>query len=339
MTRTGSGVWTVALWALAQAVAAQGLTEMKPGQGGGPVTGSAGPSGAQGAATTLERCDRPFGTMAVAEPQDFTQKALQQYALPSPTGLIRLMIQQSNCFMVVERGVAMQNIMQERRLNEAGQLRQGSNIGQGQLVTADFVMTPDVVFKSSDAGGIGGAIGGALFGSLGAAIGGGLKFKQAQTSMLVADTRSGLQVAAASGAAEKADFAIGGIIGGGGVGLGLGAYENTPEGKVVAASFLDNWNQVVRSMRGNPALVRDNATAAAPAAPVTAAGAVYQEGDVLFPKIDGIALQSEPADAARPLGKLAKADEMIFLGKEQGGFLNVQHAKGAGWVKKILVRK
>ena len=339
MKWTSRLVWTLALSVLAQGVAAQGVTDMKPGQGGGPVGGAAGPSGAQGADTALERCDKPMGTMAVAEPQDFTQKALQQFALPSPTGLIRLMMQQSNCFMVVERGVAMQNIMQERRLNESGQLRQGSNIGQGQLVSADFVMTPDVVFKSSDAGGIGGAIGGALFGSLGAAIGGGLKFKQAQTSMLVADTRSGLQVAAASGAAEKADFAIGGILGGAGVGLGLGAYENTPEGKVVAASFLDNWNQVVRAMRGNPALVRSNASTVTPAAPVTAAGAVFQEGDVLFPKIDGIALLAEPADAAKALGKLTKADEMIFLGKEQGGYLSVQHAKGAGWVRKILVRK
>jgi len=30
--------------------------------------------------------------------------------------LLRLMIQQSNCFQIVERGVAMQNLMQERAL-------------------------------------------------------------------------------------------------------------------------------------------------------------------------------------------------------------------------------
>jgi len=36
--------------------------------------------------------------------------------------LLRLMIQQSNCFQIVERGLAMQNIMQERQLAQSGQL-------------------------------------------------------------------------------------------------------------------------------------------------------------------------------------------------------------------------
>jgi len=37
---------------------------------------------------------------------------LSRYNLRSPVGLIRMMIQQSNCFIVVERGVGMQNRMQ-----------------------------------------------------------------------------------------------------------------------------------------------------------------------------------------------------------------------------------
>ncbi|HUW35999.1 MAG TPA: CsgG/HfaB family protein [Rhodocyclaceae bacterium] len=63
------------------------------------------------------------------------------------------MIQQSNCFNVVERGVAMQNILQERQLQQQGQLASGAQMGQGQLVTADFVLTLDVVFSESNAGG------------------------------------------------------------------------------------------------------------------------------------------------------------------------------------------
>ena len=140
-------------------VYAQGVTDYKPGEGGGPITGSA--SGVNGAAAkdaapTLERCPAPLGTVAVAEPQEFVSKALLQYSLPSPTSLIRLMIQQSNCFSVVERGVAMQNIMQERQLQQRGELSQGAQMGQGQLVTADFVLTPDVVFSENNAGGAGG---------------------------------------------------------------------------------------------------------------------------------------------------------------------------------------
>ncbi|HMH54478.1 MAG TPA: CsgG/HfaB family protein [Candidatus Acidoferrum sp.] len=63
------------------------------------------------------------------------------------------MIQQSNCFLVVERGLGMQNLMQERALSKSGELRQDSNMGGGQMVTADYVLTPAVVFSQDDAGG------------------------------------------------------------------------------------------------------------------------------------------------------------------------------------------
>ena len=56
-----------------------------------------------------------------------------------------------------------------------------------------------------------------------AAVAGGLKFKEAQTSMLVADARSGVQVAAAEGSTKKADLALGGALFGGGYGGGGGA--------------------------------------------------------------------------------------------------------------------
>src|SRR5687767_3005863 len=126
---------------------AQGITDMKKGEGGSAVQGSTGPGGSQGAASDLERCDKPMGTVAVVEPQDYVVQALMRYRLGSPTGLIRLMIQQSNCFLVVERGVGMQNLMQERSLAQSGQLRQGSNMGGGQMMTADYVLTPAVVFS------------------------------------------------------------------------------------------------------------------------------------------------------------------------------------------------
>lgn len=253
--------------------------------------------------------------------------ALRGYGLTSPTGLIRLIIQQSGCFTVVERGRAMQNIMQERALAESGQLQAGSNIGRGQLVVADFVLTPDVVFSNNNAGGVG------------AAIGGGLRFKQAQTSMLVSDARSGIQVAAASGSSQKTDFAIGGILGGVGGGLGLGAYENTAEGKVVSASFLDNWNQIVRAIRDNPSLVQAQSAAsqanAAASLQANAAGA----GDVMVPRIAGVRVLKTPADNGALLVQLNRNDEVIFDGKEENGYLKVTTSNGDGWVKKTLMKK
>src|SRR6185369_259090 len=115
---------------------------------------------------------------------------LRRYNLQSPVGLIRLMVQQSNCFIVVERGVGMQNMMQERALAAGGEARQGSNLGGGQMVAADFIMTPSVVFSENNAGGGGGAVAGLLGGKARAigAVAGGIKFKEAQTSMLVADS-------------------------------------------------------------------------------------------------------------------------------------------------------
>jgi len=34
---------------------------------------------------------------------------------------------------------------------------------------------------------------------------------------------------------------------------------------------------------------------------------------------------------------LAKGEELIFMGKEQDGFVQVETTKGGGWVKKVLV--
>jgi curli biogenesis system outer membrane secretion channel CsgG len=319
---------------------AQGITDMKKGEGGSAVQGSSGPGGAQGAASDLERCDKPMGSVAVVEPQDNIIYALSRYRLGSPTGLIRLMIQQSNCFLVVERGVGMQNLMQERALARSGELRQGSNMGGGQMMTADYVLTPAVVFSQDDSGGIAGGIG-SMFGTAGrvfGAVAGGLQFKEAQTSMLLADARSSLQVAAAEGSAKKADFRLGGLLGGAGVAVaGLGGYERTAEGKVIAASLADNYNGIVRAVRANPSLQREVGSLARESAGAPKAGAVFNEGDVLRPKIGNVKLLALPSDQASPVATLAKGEELIFMGKEQDGFVNVETSRGGGWVKKVLI--
>jgi curli biogenesis system outer membrane secretion channel CsgG len=331
----------VLLSACFSSVALGAITSMKKGNAGSEVQGSAGPSGSQGASGDLETCAKPMGAMAVVEPQDYVMQALGRYGLGSPVGLIRLMIQQSNCFIVVERGMGMQNLMQERALMESGQLRQSSNMGGGQMVAADFILTPAVVFSESNSGGLGGAIGG-MFGSSGRVIGGlagGLKFKEAQTSMLLADARSGIQVAAAEGSASKADFSLGGAILGKNGGGALGGYTNTNEGKVIASSLLDNYNGIVSAVRGNPSLQRDVGTLMAEAAKDVKAGAVFNEGDILYPKISKVKLMDGPASSSNLVATLTKADEMIFMGEEQDGFVYVESGEGGGWVKKLLVTR
>lgn len=289
----------------------------------------------------LEKCDKPIGTLAVVEPQQQSLAALSRYGLGSPTGLIRMMVQNSKCFLVVERGVAMQNLQQERALARAGEMQQDANMGGGQMKAADFILTPAVVFSEPNAGGAGGAIGG-LLGNRGlGAIAGGLKFKEAETSMLVADTRTSIQVLSAEGKAKKTDFRLGALgIVGGAVGA-FGGYTNTNEGKVVAASYLDNFNAIVKKAKADADLMAraDKFKVSGTSGAETKSGAVFNEGDVLVPKIDNIKLMAEAKDAAKVVSALKKTDELVFLGQESEGYLKVQGANGEGWVKKTLVSK
>jgi len=329
----------MAALAAASAQAQGGITGTKQGKGGSAVQGAAGTEGGVGD-NGLQHCDKPMGAMAVHEPQNDILLGLRRYNLQSPVGLIRMMIQQSNCFIVVERGVGMQNMMQERQLAAGGQMRQDSNIGGGQMVAADFVMTPSVVFAENNAGGVGGAVGGLLGHKVGA-VAGGLKFKEAQTSMLVADSRSGVQVAAAEGSTKKADLRLGGLLFGGGGGAAVGGYGNTNEGKIIAAAFMDNYNQIVGVVRNDPSLQRNVGTLKQEAAAGGAkkAGAVFNEGDVLVPKIAGVKLMADASDTAKVAGTLARGDELVVVGEEKDGYIKVQGASATGWVKIVLVTR
>ncbi|HEY0941297.1 MAG TPA: CsgG/HfaB family protein [Steroidobacter sp.] len=331
----------LALFCLPLAAGAQGLLGQKKGEGGSEIQGSAGPGGSQGD-NGLEHCDKPMGALAVVEPQDYVSQSLSRYGLQSPTGLIRMMVQQSNCFIVVERGIGMQNMMQERALQESGELRQGSNMGGGQMVSADFVLTPAVVFSENDSGGVGGALGGLIGGSKGRVLGavaGGLKFKEAQTSMLVTDARSGVQVAAAEGSSKKADLKLGGALFGSSAAGALGGYTKTNEGKVIAASLMDNYNNIVRSVRGQPALQRDVGTLAEEAGKKTKGGAVFNEGDTIVPKIGNLKVYASPSESSKTVATLSKGEEMIFMGEEQDGYLKIESGSGGGWVRKVLVTR
>jgi hypothetical protein len=321
---------------------AQGITGYKQGGGSGQVTGGAGTSGSTGD-SGVEKCDKPMGAVAVVEPQDFVMSSLRGYGLGSPVGLLRMMIQQSNCFIVVERGIGMQNAMQERELAASGESRAGSNMGKGQMVAADFILTPEVVFSENNAGGVGGALGGVLSRSnpLLGAVAGGLKFKEAQTSMLLSDARSSVQVAAAQGSTRKADMRLGAALFGGGAFGAAGGYGNTNEGKIIAAALLDNYNNIVKAVKGDESLQRNVGSLKQEAAAGGKAGGgiAYNEGDVVVPKIANVKLLASPADAAKAVATLQRGEELVIIGPEQNGFLNVQGGAASGWIKKVLVNR
>lgn len=228
-------------------------SETQLGGGASMVTGSSamsaetGASTSSGAAAQLVHCDRPVGTATLVESQI---PGLAQYHVSSPVPLVRLMMQQSGCFQVVERGQAMGTMMGERGLQESGELRQGSNFGGGQMVAADFSITPNVIFTQSNSQGLSSGIGlvsglaGAFIpgaGYIGAlGMGTNISFSEAQTTLAVVDNRSGLQVAMAEGSATQRT--ISGV-----VGL-FGGYANSNADKIVAAGFLDAYNKMVSAV-------------------------------------------------------------------------------------------
>ena len=213
------------------------------------ATGSAGGATAANVNANLERCVSPMGTLAVNEDHTANWYSyLGQHGIQSTVPVLRLLAQQSNCFVVVERGAGMNSVMRERELEQMGELRKDSSFGKGQMVSAEYTVTPTLIFQSDNMGGLGGAVGG-LFGSVGAMIGSSIQTKGAQSMLALVDNRSGVQVAVAEGSGNSMD--VGGIMGllGSSAGGGLGAYKNTPQGKVVVAAMTDAFNNLVVAVK------------------------------------------------------------------------------------------
>ena len=209
-------------------------------------------------------CAKPLGTLSVLEPEDATNWWTGQQ-LPAPSKLIKVFVNKSRCFTLVDRGEGLDAARRERDLGASGELRNRSNVGKGQMKAADYVMTPDLISRNSNAGGnaIGGLIGGLVGGRAGAAIGG-LNFqkKTADVVLTVTDVRSTEQVAMAEGSAKKTDIgwgAGGGLFGGSGWGAGgASGYANTEIGQVITLAYLQAYTDIVTQLGGLP----DSASAA-----------------------------------------------------------------------------
>ncbi|RZL01111.1 MAG: peptidoglycan-binding protein [Rubrivivax sp.] len=218
------------------------------GENKGVVSGAAGGSSAEGQNSALESCSDTLGTLAIEEDTNAPwYYQLRDHQLGSTVPVLRMMIQQSNCFVIVERGKSMNNVMREREFARGEESRAGSNFGKGQLVAADYTMSPSIQFSGKTGGGS--AFGGG--GTLGmiAGLAASVNRNEASTTLLLIDNRSGVQISASEGTAKNFDFGgFGAAFGGGGIGGG-GGYAKTPQGKVVMAAFADSYNQMVKALR------------------------------------------------------------------------------------------
>jgi hypothetical protein len=219
----------------------------------------------------IPRCGRRLGALAIVEPDN---QWWREYNLGSPEAILRVFVQQSGCFTLVNRGRSMQSRNMERAMADSGELQRGSNLGRGQVRAADYFLEPNIVSANRNSGGGGagavlGSIGGGLFGRGVGAIAGGLNVRkgEANVTLSVVNARTTEEEALTEGYARKTDVSFGGGAGGGGfwgtfAAAGGGGYQNTEIGQVIVLAYLDAYTKLVTEMGGLP----DNAAAAAPRA-------------------------------------------------------------------------
>ena len=235
------------------------------------VTGSAGGATSVNANKSLERCSEPLGTLAVSDGR-FSGSG----AVTTVDPLIRLAVQQSNCFIITAIGNSSTNALLDRITDQqrnSGEYRSNSNQHKGQRVAADYLLDPQVIVRNEATSGSGGnlaagllgiGLGAAGLGGLGAAVGHVSRSVQTQSTdvaLTLTDIRSTVQVAISQGSASAnnigTSFGGGGGGGGGGwggliggaVGGGMGMYNRTPEGIATAAAFFDAYNSMVQALR------------------------------------------------------------------------------------------
>jgi curli biogenesis system outer membrane secretion channel CsgG len=205
-------------------------------------------------------CSHRIGTLAIVEPD---QQWWRELNLGSPEAIIKVFVQQSGCFTMVNRGRAMQSRAMERAMAEQGELQKGSNMGAGQVKAADYFLQPDIVStnKNSGGGGAGAAIGGLLghFGGWGGAVGalaGGINVKkgEANVTLSLVNARTTEEEALTQGYFRKTDLSwgLGGGAGwwGGFAAAGGYGYQNTEIGQVIVLAYLDAYKKLVTQLGG-----------------------------------------------------------------------------------------
>ncbi len=206
-----------------------------------------------GADSNLQRCSAPLGTLAVDDGRgkEWYASFGQATKVTSIEPLLRLAVQQSNCFVITSIG----NNRTEGKLSaitdkqrNSGEFRAGSQQQKGQRVAADYFLEPAIIIDNDSTGKLGATLGGLIGGGFGA-IAGSMESKASVVTLTMFDIRSGVQIAISEGNATATNFgaALGAF--GGGAAAGLSGFSRTPEGKATVAAFMDAYNNMVISLK------------------------------------------------------------------------------------------
>lgn len=253
---------TLKLAALAASLALAGC--VTPGSGGivstgnnaTAATGAAAGASSVNANSSLERCSEPLGTLAVDDGRgkEWYASFGRETQVTTIEPLIRLAVQQSNCFVITSIGNArteskISGITDKQR--NSGEFRAGSNQQKGQRVAADYYLEPAIIIDNESTGGLAAGLGGLLGGrnrNL-AVLAGSLESKASVVTLTMFDIRSGVQIAISEGNSTATNW--GAALGAFGPSAGgtLGGFSRTPAGKATVAAFTDAYNNMVISLR------------------------------------------------------------------------------------------
>ncbi|CAN5456720.1 SH3 domain-containing protein [soil metagenome] len=230
----------------------------------GPLAATAAPAQAKDNSSSVQkaqvaavndvpRCARKLGTISVVDGDD--PSGWTQFQLSGPQKLLKVLIQRSGCFNLVDRGSGLSAAQKERDIGGNLGLQRQSNVGQGQIKAADYVLVAEVQAANSNTGGgaIGAGIGGMLggrFGGIGGLVGGiSSKKMEANTVLSLTNVRTTETIAVQEGHAAKnsLSFGAGGGVGyfGGGGGMVGGGYDNTDIGRIVTLAFIQAYAKMV----------------------------------------------------------------------------------------------
>ncbi|MCW6532693.1 MULTISPECIES: CsgG/HfaB family protein [Sphingomonas] len=204
-------------------------------------------------ASDVPHCTRKLGTLSIVDGDD--PRPWTQYSLAPPSKLLKVLVQRSGCFNLVDRGSGLQAAQRERDIGADLGLQRRSNVGQGQIKAADYVLVAEIQGANSNVSGggggagIGGLVGGRFGGLLGAI---GSKKMEANTILSLTNVRTTETIATQEGYAAKNNltFGAGGGVGflGGAVGAVGGGYDNTDIGRIVTLSFIQAYSKMVTGL-------------------------------------------------------------------------------------------
>ncbi|WP_066727314.1 MULTISPECIES: CsgG/HfaB family protein [Sphingomonas] len=298
------------------------------------LCGVSSPALAQGKPTRTQRtqeqamqdvphCARKLGTLSIVDGDD--PRGWTQYSLAPPQKLLKVLVQRSGCFNLVDRGSGLQAAQLERNIGGDLGHQRGANVGQGQIKAADYVLVAEVQASNRNAAGSGvaGAAGGVLGGPIGGLLGGIKSRKmEANTVLSLTNVRTTETISTQEGYASKnsVSWGAGGGLGfiGGGLGAVGGGYDNTDIGRIVTLAFIDAYSKMVNEL----GLVRPGDEGTAQAAPTKT-----------FTAQAPVAMRSMPAPTGKVTRTVPVGAILYPTGKKDGLWWEVADENdNVGWV-------